>query len=342
MTGRPVLVTGHLGYIGAALTPRLEAAGYVVVGCDTAYFEEPYGANGGRHVPRDVRDIEPADLEGIWAIVHLAALSNDPLGNVDPSLTAEINHEASVRLATMARDAGVERFVFSSSCSVYGFVDEDTVLTESDPLNPLTPYAESKVATEQALHELASDDFVPTSLRNATAYGGSPRLRTDLVVNNLAAGEVRLNSDGRASRPLVHVDDICSAVLAVLGSSTHSVSDQVFNIGRQGDNYRIVEVAEQVAEAVPGSRVVVGRPDDADARSYRVDFSRILAAVPAYRPSRTVLQGAREVAAAIRAGGFDRDVALGRRHIRLAQLTHLIELGVVDARLRWVESPVSR
>ena len=287
-----VLLTGHDGYLGAVMAPVLAAAGHEVVGLDAGYFDEcTIGPEPGPiPVHRvDLRDVEPSVLAGVDAIAHLGALSNDPLGNLEPKLTYEINIDATLRLARLARDAGVQRFLFSSSCSIYGANEGDELVDEEAPMRPVTPYAESKVRVEDGLHDLADGDFTPVYLRNATAYGWSPRLRLDLVLNDFVAtalltGEVRVLSDGTPWRPIVHAADIATAFEAALDAPREVVHDQPFNIGFQGENYQVRDLAEIVAEVVPGSRVVVTGETGADPRSYRVDFSRAARAFPRLRP----------------------------------------------------------
>ena len=300
-----VLVTGHAGYIGAVLVPLLEAEGHEVSGLDVGWFEEctfgaaPSGVPGARV---DLRDMRAADLSGADAVIHLAALSNDPLGDLDPALTSEINHLASVRLATLAKQAGVRRFLFSSSCSLYGGGGA-AALTETADFMPLTPYAESKVLVERDVARMAGDRFSPVFLRNATAYGVSPRLRVDLMVNSLVGhaittGDVLILSDGTPWRPLVHVEDIARAFLAALVAPKERIHNQAFNVGRDGENYRVREVAAIVAELVPGSRVRYAAGGGPDRRSYRVDFDKIARLLPEFAPRWTVRRGIEELAAA--------------------------------------------
>jgi nucleoside-diphosphate-sugar epimerase len=338
-----VLVTGHQGYLGAVIVPVLIARGHDVVGFDTGYFSEcnvgPEPAAPTRAVHADLRDASAEVCSGIDAVVHLAALSNDPLGNLDPALTAAINVEATLRLARLARDAGVARFVFSSSCSLYGAGGDD-VVDEEAPLRPVTPYAESKVRVEEGLHALADDDFSPVSLRNATAYGWSPRLRLDLVLNDLVAhalcsGEVRVLSDGTPWRPIVHAEDIATAFAEVLDAPRASVHDTVFNVGFPNENYQVREIAEIVASAVDGSRVVITGETGPDLRSYRVDFSRLARAFPALAPSWDARRGAEDLAARLRECGFT--AADRGRLTRLAWIATLQRAGRLTPSLRWID-----
>ena len=290
-----VLLTGHDGYIGTVLAPQLRAAGHEVRGLDAGLFSACAFGSQPPAVPavrRDVRDATAADLAGADAVVHLANLSNDPLGNLDPGLTDAVNAAASVRLAALAREAGVGRFVFASSCSLYGAAGQDAV-TEEAPFNPVTPYGRAKVDAEAGIHALAGDGFSPVSLRNATVYGASPRLRFDLVVNNLTAwavatGAIRMLSDGTPWRPLVHVEDVAAAVVAALEAPREAVHDQAFNVGREGENYQIRDVAAIVGEEVPGCRVTFADGASPDTRSYRVSFAKIAERLPDWRPTWTV------------------------------------------------------
>ena len=338
-----VLLTGHLGYIGTVLSPILLAAGHEVVGLDSDLYRAcTFGPEESiTPIPtleRDIRDVTVDDLAGFDAVLHLAALSNDPLGDLDPELTLEVNYRASVRLARLARDAGAGRFIFSSSCSSYGASDNDDLLTEDGALNPVTAYGRSKVLTEAELSGLASDDFSPTSLRNATAYGVSPRHRFDIVLNNLVAwavttGQVRLKSDGSPWRPIVHIQDISRAFLTVLEAPRELIHDKAFNVGSSAENYRIRELAEIVAETVPGCTVELAPGASADARNYRVSCDRITS-VLGYHTQWTARQGAAELYAAYRDAHLTVDEFEGPRYQRIAHIRALLATGDLDATLR--------
>ncbi|HEU6445277.1 MAG TPA: SDR family oxidoreductase [Gaiellaceae bacterium] len=344
-----VLVTGHAGYIGSVLAPALREAGHDVVGLDTFYYR---GCDFG-HEPEfgpvlelDVRDVRPADLEGFDAVVHLAALSNDPLGDFNPGWTYAINRDGTIALARAAKEAGVRRFVFASSCSMYGAAEGDAPLTEAAPLRPLTPYAESKVTAESALRELAGNDFAPVAMRNATVYGVSPRLRLDIVLNNLVAwahttGAIRLQSDGSSWRPLVHVRDVARAALALLDAPEELVRGEAFNIGSDVQNYRIRELAEIVHGRLPHCEVTFAEGASADPRSYRVDFSKFESTFPHCRFEWTAERGADELARAYAEAGLTFDDFMGHRYIRLGQLKRLLDARALDAELRWTPAPTT-
>lgn len=337
-----VLATGHHGYIGSILVPMLVAAGHDVVGLDTFFFEGCDFGDGTWRVPcirKDLRDVTTSDLEGFDAVVHLAALSNDPLGNLNPSCTYDINQHASVRLARLSQAAGVARFVFSSSCSLYGIAGDDLV-TEDAPFNPITPYGESKVRVEQGVSALASEYFSPTYLRNATAFGVSPRLRADLMVNNLVGyayltGEVLVKSDGTPWRPLVHVEDIAAAFLAVLAAPRDVVHDQAFNVGRTDQNFRVRDVADIVCDVVPGSTVTYAQGGGPDPRCYRVNCDKLPRLVPDYRPRWTVRMGIQELYDAYRTIGLTREDFLGARYLRIERIQELLSMQRLDPELRW-------
>ncbi|MGZ8692791.1 MAG: NAD-dependent epimerase/dehydratase family protein [Gaiellaceae bacterium] len=338
-----VLVTGHHGYIGSVTVPALVAAGHDVVGADTRFYEgcdlfEGVAPAEERWV--DVRDLTAADLDGFDAIVHLAALSNDPLGDFAPELTAEINYGATLSLARAAREAGVERFVFASSCSMYGTQDAETPVNEDAPLQPLTAYAESKVRSERELAPLALDGFSPIFMRNATAYGASPRLRLDIVLNNLVGwavttGSVKIMSDGTPWRPLVHVQDIARATAALLEAPRELVHGKAFNIGGGEENYQVRELGEIVRETVPECTVEYAGSGDPDPRSYRVDFGVFARTFPEFRFEWDARRGAAELRDAYQGSRLTLDDFEGDRFVRLRRLRLLLDGGRLDDRLRW-------
>lgn len=343
-----VLLTGHEGYIGTVLADRLHDHGHEVVGLDTGYFADCVLGPVPDPIPTlrlDLRDVTPEPLAGFDAVMHLAAICNDPIGNLNPELTYEVNHRSSVRLAQAARRAGVERFLFSSSCSLYGAglgggdVDERPFLDESAGFAPVTPYGESKILAEQDIVQLAGDDFSPVFLRNATAYGFSPRLRGDIVVNDLTAsalltGEVRLLSDGRAWRPLIHVEDIAAAFVALLEAPRDVVHAKAYNVAQTSENYLIRDVAELVAEVVPGSRVTFADNAATDLRDYRVSGDLVAAEVPGFQPQWTVRKGAEQLVEAYQRHGLTEE-AFRSRFLRIRRIQQLTEAGRIDGDLRW-------
>ena len=339
-----VLVTGSRGYIGTTLVPFLKTNGHEVVGFDSDLFDGcTFGPDlgPGNDVEtrlKDIRDATADDFAGIDAVCHLAALSNDPLGNLNPDLTRDINLRGTLHVARMAKDAGVGRFVFASSCSNYGRAGDD-MLDESAAFNPVTPYGETKVAAEAGLAQLADRDFCVVSLRNATAYGVSPRLRCDVVLNNLVAwgyatGEVLLKSDGTPWRPIVHIEDISRAFLAVLEAPGDAVQAHAFNVGATAENYQMSDLAEIVAETVPDTRVVYAAGGGPDKRSYRVDCSLLGRVVPRFEPAWTARRGAGELYEAYRGAALSVDVFEGPQFQRIAHLKQLLADGAVDESLR--------
>jgi nucleoside-diphosphate-sugar epimerase len=337
-----VLVTGHKGYIGTVMVPMLERAGHQVVGLDSdLYKNSAYGARV-THSPeilKDVRDIEKSDLAGIDAIVHLAGLSNDLLGDLNADLTYEINHAASVRLAAMAKELGISRYVFASSCSNYGAAG-DGFQDETATLHPVTAYAISKVMVERDVATLASDNFSPVFMRNSTAYGVSPMMRFDLVVNNLTAwayttGKVNMKSDGTPWRPLVHIEDISLGVIAALAAPREVIHNQAFNVGLNSENYQVRQVAEMVKETVPNCELSFAAGAEPDKRNYRVDFAKYAKAFPNYMPKWTVKRGTQQIYDSYRAFGLQKGDYEGPVYKRIAQIKHLLSTGQLDESLRW-------
>jgi len=338
-----VLVTGHEGYIGSVLVPLFQAAGHDVTGMDNGLFRGCDFEDPALSIPTlevDIRDVEPSDLQGFDAVVHLAGISNDPLGDLNPRGTYDINHEASVRLAQAAKAAGVPRFLHSSSCSLYGAAG-DAPIDETGQFNPVTPYGESKVFVERDVTPMADDTFSPTFLRNATAYGVSPRLRGDLVVNNLTGyafttGEVLLKSDGTPWRPLVHILDISRAFLTILEADRKKVHAQAFNIGATAENYQMIDVARIVADVVPNSKIEIAEGAGPDKRCYRVDCDRITR-VLGFECEWTVRKGVEELYAAYKAHGLTLEEFESGRYLRIRHVRALIEDGRLSTDLRLSE-----
>ena len=336
-----VLVTGHLGYIGTCLVPRLLSAGYAVTGSDSDLFSHCNYGTGPvpiTNLQQDVRDLQRHQLEGFDAIVHLAGLSNDPLGELNPQLTDEINFRATERLARLARDVGIRRFVFSSSCSTYGKAGEDFV-NEDHGFNPVTAYGRSKVDAETALSRLATKDFSPTFLRNATVYGYTPRIRFDLVINNLVAwayttGRVLLKSQGLAWRPLVHVEDVADAFIATLRAPVESIHDQAFNIGITQENFRVKALAEMIVTEIPGTRLDMAKGAQADERTYRVNCDKARSVLKDWKPRWETRHGIRNLNQIYNQYGLQQQDFEGSRYQRVAHLQKLMASGAIQQDLR--------
>ncbi|GAB1542612.1 SDR family oxidoreductase [Scytonema sp. NUACC21] len=339
-----ILVTGTEGYLGCLLPPLLFERGHEIIGVDTGFYKAGWLYNGtqvtAKTLNKDIRDISIEDLQGVDAIVHMAELSNDPTGQLAPHITYEINHKGSVRLATLAKEAGVRRFVYMSSCSVYGVATEGDV-TEESPVNPQTAYAECKTLVERDVQPLADDDFSPTFMRNATAFGASPRMRFDIVLNNLAGlawttKEIKMISDGTPWRPLVHALDICKAIVCALEAPRDIVHNQIFNVGDTANNYRVKEIAEIVAEIFPGCQLSFGS-QSADNRSYRVSFEKINTVLPGFKCDWDAKRGAQQLYDVFSQIDMTEEIFLHRGFTRLKQLEYLIRTQQIDRDFFWMK-----
>src|SRR6267154_1538997 len=339
-----ILLTGHQGYIGAVLARMLSAAKYDVVGLDAGFFAQHRFVGEGAKIPSlyaDLRDVVAKDLDGFDAVVHLAALSNDPLGDLNPELTYEINYHATMHLAALARDAGVGRFLFSSSCSMYGAAGSE-MLDESAPFNPVTPYAESTVLVERELKALASPNFSPVFRRNTTAYGVSPFMRFDVVLNNLVAwayttSRILIHSDGTPWRPLIHIEDICRAFIAALNAPKEAIHNQAFNVGITEENFQVRDLAEIVRETVPDCQIEYLASGGPDPRSYRVNFGKIRERLPGFQPEWNARRGAKELHAACQLAQLNFEDFDGPRFKRIVQIRKFLAAGLLDSQLRWTK-----
>ena len=339
---KKILITGQDGYIGSVMTPHLLNAGYEVHGLDTGYFSDCTLLPGGGQAPavrKDIRDLSPKDLEGFDAVIHLAALSNDPIGNLNDSWTEDINFRASVKLAELAKTAGVSRFLFSSSCIMYGAANTE-VVTEESPLDPKTEYARSKVKAEQAIAKLAAPGFSPVFMRNGTIYGLSPRMRFDTVFNDLvgsaaSTGKVIVYSDGKPWRPVIHVQDVARMFEAALAAPIEKIHNQAFNAGANSLNHQVIELAEIAVKTVPGCKLEVVAKTGADQRTYKADFGKFASTFPEFKFKWNVVTGATELYAAFQRVGLTQADFVDKKFTRLKWLRHLLDTRRLDSALRW-------
>lgn len=343
---KEILVTGHNGYIGPLLVNLLLEKGYNVTGLDTNYygpdcalFKAKKGSGEIKEIKKDIRQVTFKDLEGVDAVCHLAALSNDNIGQLDPGLTKNINYKSSVRMAELSRQVGVKKFIYSSSCSLYGKAGEDA-LSETATFNPITAYAKSKVKTEEAILPMGDKDFCVTCLRNATAYGISPKLRLDLVTNDLVGWavvtkQIKILSDGTPWRPLVHAEDIARAFIAVVEAPTEAVNQEAFNVGMNSENFRVKDIAHMIGEVIPGCEIVITGEHGSDSRSYKVNFDKIKNRLPGFKPVWTLRKGIEDVYEKYRQYKMDEKKFYGRYFVRLRQLKYLLDSGLLAKELYW-------
>jgi len=343
-----VLVTGHNGYIGSVLVPALRVAGHDVLGLDTFFFEDCTIGPNWDHTPalrKDLRDVEASDLSDFDAVIHLAALSHDPLGDIAAERTDDINHQGAVQLARSARDAGVGRFFLASSSSVYGRGGEDP-LTEDAPVRPTTPYGVSKARAEEDIARLCDRDFSPSFLRTATVYGVSARLRADTLLNNLVCwahttGRIQIKGDPLAWRAMVHVQDVAAAFVAALGAPREVLHGQALNVGVNGENYQLSELAEIVGQAVPGCSIEQAADSESDPRNCRLDFSKLSRGFPDFKPHWNAVFGAKDLYAALQEAAVSLEDLQGRKYVRLAQMKYLLAAELVDEQLRWAPTAIA-
>lgn len=344
-----VLVTGNLGYIGTMMTKALKKAFYTVIGLDTDFFRESdffpidFESKPDKQLIKDIRHVNANDLNGVDAVIHLAALSNDPLGGLQPKLTDEINHKATLRLAILCKELNIQRFIFASSCSLYGIAQHEGFLREDDPLNPQTAYAKSKVASEEGLKRLASSDFHPIFLRNATVYGLSPRLRLDLVVNQLVAmafltGEIVVKSDGTPWRPLIHIEDFCGAFLAALNAPLEKIGGSTLNVGVNSENYQVKDIAAEIQKQLPATTLKVLNENDKDERTYRVDFTKIQQLLKDFRPRWNLQKGIVQLIQAYQKYDLTMDVFKSDHFFRTKKIQSLIRNKKLDSHYFWMTS----
>jgi len=341
---KKIIVTGHSGFIGVHLVRLLKEQGYYVIGIDTNYFGEECNffdyTKPDKEIIKDIRNIEEKDLEDVYAVCHLAGLSNDPMGELNEELTYDINYRASTRLAELSKKMSVEKFIFSSSCSMYGIADGDVALDENAKFAPVTAYAISKVKTEMDVKLMGDENFSVSFLRNATAYGISPKLRLDLVVNNLVGwavttGSIRIMSDGTPWRPLVHSEDIARAFVAVINAPKNEVSGKSFNVGQNGENYQIKDIAQMVGEIIPNCNVEITGEHGSDSRSYKVNFSKIATELPGFKPKWKLHQGIEEIYNSYKEHKFNEQMFNGRYFTRLKQLEYLTNNDLINDSLYW-------